>query len=187
MKNNNWWVYCIKNIKSWKKYIWSTSDFRGRKDTHFSLLKSNKHYNKEMQKSFNKYWLENFDFIILKEFKYRNDAFDYEEQLLSKTDNTYNSEDKKYIRVWGASVEKEKEKISLAEKILRENRWLISDIARTEKIAKKTVKKVIEWDKLVYFNSKFKVYTYFLDKNLISREINLPDLFQKIEIWKPEK
>lgn len=58
-------IYRIVNLKNSKIYIGSTTNFSRRKKEHFKLLRGNKHKNKHLQFSFNKYKEENFKFEII--------------------------------------------------------------------------------------------------------------------------
>jgi group I intron endonuclease len=58
-------VYKITNTINNKFYIGSTCCFLSRKHHHFNNLLHNKHANKYLQKSYNKYKKENFKFEIL--------------------------------------------------------------------------------------------------------------------------
>jgi len=58
-------IYQIRNIINNKKYIGSAVNIRDRWSSHKSLLINNKHYNKHLQRSFNKYSEENFKFEII--------------------------------------------------------------------------------------------------------------------------
>ena len=58
-------IYIITNKKDNKVYIGQALNFKKRKYVHFSLLKNNKHYNKHLQASYNKYGKESFNFIVL--------------------------------------------------------------------------------------------------------------------------
>lgn len=58
-------IYMIKNIISNKFYIGSTNNFKLRKNAHFSALKSNSHANSYLQNAYNKYGIDNFEFIVL--------------------------------------------------------------------------------------------------------------------------
>lgn len=58
-------IYLIKNLIDNKIYIGSTKNFTSRKYQHKSKLRKNKHSNIYLQRAFNKYGEENFEFIIL--------------------------------------------------------------------------------------------------------------------------
>jgi group I intron endonuclease len=58
-------IYIIKNLANNKIYVGSTNNLVGRKGRHFSSLRKNRHHNKHLQYSFNKYKENNFGFYIL--------------------------------------------------------------------------------------------------------------------------
>jgi group I intron endonuclease len=58
-------IYIIENLITSKIYVGSTSNLEGRKGRHFSSLRKNKHHNKHLQHSFNKYGEANFKFSML--------------------------------------------------------------------------------------------------------------------------
>ena len=58
-------IYQIINKVNGKSYIGSSKNIKRRKQQHFSLLKKNKNHSKLLQRAFNKYKEENFEFIIL--------------------------------------------------------------------------------------------------------------------------
>lgn len=58
-------IYKITNLINSKFYIGSSKNCRCRKNQHFSDLKLNKHCNRYLQRSYNKYGKENFKFEIL--------------------------------------------------------------------------------------------------------------------------
>jgi group I intron endonuclease len=58
-------IYAIKNIVTNKIYIGQSMDVQRRWKNHKKDLISNKHANKKMQRSFNKYGSENFEFYML--------------------------------------------------------------------------------------------------------------------------
>ena len=59
-------VYMIRNIINGKVYIGSTRDtFKNRWRTHKRLLKCNKHCNKHLQSSYNKYGVDKFEYQIV--------------------------------------------------------------------------------------------------------------------------
>lgn len=67
-------IYKIENLINNKLYIGSTIQYARRKRDHFSLLKSNKHTNKHLQSSYNKYGKQNFKISIIEII----DSLDYE-------------------------------------------------------------------------------------------------------------
>lgn len=62
---NNAGIYQIKNIINCKIYIGSSLNIKNRFYTHKTQLNSNKHYNKKLQRSWNKYGEENFVFEVI--------------------------------------------------------------------------------------------------------------------------
>lgn len=76
-------IYIINNTKSNKVYIGVSTDLRGRLKTHYHKLNNNKHHNKHLQHSVNKYGISNFNFEIL---EYTNNLNDTE---LLKKENKY--------------------------------------------------------------------------------------------------
>jgi group I intron endonuclease len=60
-------IYGIKNKINSKIYVGQAVNFKRRKGEHFSDLNKNKHYNKKLQRSYNKYGENNFEFFILEE------------------------------------------------------------------------------------------------------------------------
>jgi len=62
-------IYCIKNIVNDKVYIGSSVDIEKRKREHFNDLLKNNHGNIHLQRSYNKYGIEFFEFSILEECK----------------------------------------------------------------------------------------------------------------------
>jgi len=58
-------IYEIKNIKNNKRYIGSSYQLKYRKRNHFNKLRNNNHPNIYLQKAYNKYGLENFEWRII--------------------------------------------------------------------------------------------------------------------------
>lgn len=58
-------IYCIENLTNHKRYIGQSVDINHRWHTHRYLLNANKHDNDYLQKAWNKYGAENFEFSIL--------------------------------------------------------------------------------------------------------------------------
>lgn len=89
----NSYVYKILNRINNKFYIGSTNNFKTRKRNHIYKLKNNKHDNIYLQRAWNKYGEENFEFIIMKKIP-REKQFEEEQKYLDKLqpfgDNGYN-------------------------------------------------------------------------------------------------
>ena len=88
------WIYCIRNKINNKKYIGQTALKRGYKYrwyVHKEQLINNKHYSKNLQEDFNKYGMDNFEFIILDEFTFSD------KELLKKV---LLDMEKFYINLW---------------------------------------------------------------------------------------
>jgi len=64
-KMNNSGIYMITNVVNNKRYIGQSKNISNRKIHHFSRLRGNAHYNKYLQKAFNKYGENNFIFSVL--------------------------------------------------------------------------------------------------------------------------
>lgn len=60
-------IYKIANIKTGRCYIGATRNALGRFQVHLSELKRGVHHCERLQKSFNKFGIENFSFIIIEE------------------------------------------------------------------------------------------------------------------------
>lgn len=94
-------IYIIRNIKNDKVYIGSAKSILSRLSNHKYQLNRNKHFNKHLQSSYNKYGIENFTFNILeetdllnlekleefyiKEYKSNNKIFGYNKRIDCKT------------------------------------------------------------------------------------------------------
>ena len=64
--NTNCGIYKITNLVNGKFYIGSSIDLKRRKNRHFKLLRDNKHHSLHLQRAFNIYGEENFQFQVLK-------------------------------------------------------------------------------------------------------------------------
>ena len=82
-------IYKIKNIITGDFYIGQSIDLKKREYQHFYELKKNKHYNKYLQNSFNKYRKENFIFKTILYCDKNNLTF-YEQLLVDNLNPTFN-------------------------------------------------------------------------------------------------
>lgn len=60
-------IYCIENIETKKKYIGQSVDIKHRWRQHINALNTNSHENDYLQKAWNKYGRDGFQFYILEE------------------------------------------------------------------------------------------------------------------------
>lgn len=77
-------IYKIVNVINNKIYVGSAVNLVGRKHTHFSLLRNNKHPNKHIQSAFNKYGSQNFYFEIIEYIPTVKDKLKFKDILLSR-------------------------------------------------------------------------------------------------------
>jgi group I intron endonuclease len=88
-------IYCIKNKINNKLYVGSSLNLKSRKNLHYSSLKDNKHHSKKLQRAYNKYGKENFEYFIL-EYCLVEDLHVLEKEWLNYFNsyhNGYNSTD----------------------------------------------------------------------------------------------
>lgn len=77
-------IYAITNLINNKVYIGSSCNLKSRKYEHFRLLKNNKHVNKYLQNSFNKYGINTFNWEILEYIKKCEDKNILKQSLLDR-------------------------------------------------------------------------------------------------------
>lgn len=84
-------IYSIENIKTHKKYIGQSVNIKSRWYYHKRKLSLNIHDNDHLQKSWNKYGVDSFDFKILEKChkKELNDKERYYIELYNTTDDDY--------------------------------------------------------------------------------------------------
>lgn len=82
-------IYKILNKSNNKCYIGSTVNFSNRKYLHFSRLKRGRHHSIILQRAYDKYGIDNFQFIILEECKNDN-LLEREQYYFDKYHPEYN-------------------------------------------------------------------------------------------------
>lgn len=83
-------IYKIINKVNGNCQIGSSSNLQKRKKQHFNSLSKNKHYNQYLQRSFNKYGIENFEFIIICKCN-EDELIKLEQYYFNKINPEYNS------------------------------------------------------------------------------------------------
>lgn len=85
-------IYGILNTVTHKWYIGSTHDFNDRIRRHLYYLKLNSHHSQKLQRAWNKYGENVFDFFILEEVDSSNieKLYDIEESYIKKFDSYHN-------------------------------------------------------------------------------------------------
>lgn len=89
-------IYGIQNKINGKIYIGKTGmNFGDRWDSHKSLLRSGKHFNQHLQRAWNKYGEENFEFIVIEDCAVEelDDKERYYIELYRKNNLSYNLAD----------------------------------------------------------------------------------------------
>ena len=75
-------IYEIVNNINNKKYIWCTSNFPKRKSLHKSKLNNGIHSNKHLQRAWDKYGPESFEFSVIHTLNNKEEMFELEENLI---------------------------------------------------------------------------------------------------------
>lgn len=83
-------IYCITNKITGKRYVGSAIDFYGRKRTHLSKLRRNIHHSKYLQRAWNKYGGESFEFLVLEKIDKKEDLIIKEQWWIDNTPCEYN-------------------------------------------------------------------------------------------------
>lgn len=84
-------IYCIINKITGKRYVGSAVDFYGRKRQHLSHLRRGIHHSPYLQRSWDKYKEENFDFIILETVEKKENLILREQWWIDNTPSEYNA------------------------------------------------------------------------------------------------
>lgn len=81
-------IYGIVNNVNGNVYVGQTKmNFGDRRDTHFSELNNNKHYNTHLQHAWNKYGKENFSFVVLHDLQEGEDIDELEKRFIKEYKN----------------------------------------------------------------------------------------------------
>ena len=76
-------IYQIRNKINGKRYIGQGAELKRREQKHFSMLKSGNHDNLHLQRAYNKYGKENFEFKIIL-YAESDELTRYEQELVDK-------------------------------------------------------------------------------------------------------
>ena len=72
------------------------------------------------------------------------------------------------------------------QKIINNNRWIVSKIRDLKNITFPTIVKAKKWENIHFWN-KQKIYEALLEMNLITNEMTINDLFSLVEeVWEKE-
>lgn len=174
-------IYQIRNLLNNKIYIGSTVDENRRKSDHFCNLNNNKHCNKHLQNSWNKYGESNFSFEVLEEIECDENLLEREQHWLDKTksyksENGYNAVELAGNTLGYRHTENSLEKMKTAAAIRKEN-------AESDNKFKMTIKMVNEL-KYDFSTGKYS-YQEIMAKYKISRS-NARQIIRG-SIWKHEE
>ena len=75
-------IYVIRNIVNDNIYIGSSVNIKKRFCQHRNSLRKNKHHNKYLQRSWNKYGEENFEFVVIEHHSYPEKILGRENQYI---------------------------------------------------------------------------------------------------------
>lgn len=104
-------IYKIKNLKTKKVYVGSTTQPERRKSQHFVALRSDSHHNYKLQADFKKYGEENFSFYVVEDLGVVGTRvlLRKEEEYIAKQKSPYNIELKPYSNPYKPSKAQSKE------------------------------------------------------------------------------
>lgn len=84
-------IYVIRNLINDNIYIGSSVNIKKRFCQHRNSLRKNKHHNKYLQRSWNKYGEENFEFIVIERHSYPEKILGRENKCILLYNPEYNS------------------------------------------------------------------------------------------------
>jgi group I intron endonuclease len=83
-------IYIIRNLVNDKIYVGSSVNIKKRFNQHKNSLRKNKHHNKYLQKSWNKYKEESFEFIVIERHSYPEKILGRENKCILLYNPEYN-------------------------------------------------------------------------------------------------
>lgn len=89
-KNKKGGVYAIRHIATGREYIGSTNRFSKRSWTHVADLKAGRHHSAYLQRAWNKYGEEAFEFVILEVIDDDSLLLEHEQRWLDDSDPAFN-------------------------------------------------------------------------------------------------
>ncbi len=140
-------IYQILNKVNQKKYIGSSIRLQGRKKRHFSELNCNIHHSQALQRAYNKYGKESFDFFIL-EYCEAEKLLEREQYYLDNLKPDYN-----ICKIAGNCLgkitsEETKKKIGEANKLFWENKQSKTPFSKYSRNKKKEDNKILREEKV---------------------------------------
>lgn len=133
-------IYIIHNTITKKVYIGSATDLYSRKNTHFYQLRHNKHHNKHLQRSWNKYGENVFNFYVTEWVEDKSKLLEIEQFWITlfltyKPDGIYNINPKagsmlgyKFSKEAREKMSKNNSKYNLGKHLSDETKKKLSDI-----------------------------------------------------------
>lgn len=94
-------IYKIINKIDGKYYVGSSQNIKHRWERHRSNLKKNKHWNRHLQNAYNKYGIDNFEYVIVEYITDINKLLTIEQTYL---DECKNNPDNNYMIVYDATA-----------------------------------------------------------------------------------
>lgn len=89
-RTGDWYIYALKCTTSNRIYVGRTRKPRNRQYAHLSALRSNRHYNKELQKDYNAFGEDTFEFVILEKSAHEMNRHGGRERYWMEKLRTYN-------------------------------------------------------------------------------------------------
>jgi len=155
LRKNMMGIYAIVNLINNKAYFGSGHNLRRRRIQHLWELKNNIHKNPHLQHSFNKYGIENFVFIVIKEVE-SSDLLKMEQFYIDVNTNGYNISKNAYsTRLGMKHSQYTKDKISKSKlgKSIKsspkseEHKKKLSESNKGKKLSEETKKKMSDSNK----------------------------------------